>query len=387
MKHIIRLTLVMLFGLVCILSSGQDTIPTQVPSQNPTQKKYAKYLDFRFENGAMLSNNSEVGDQLVNSSYYNGIDFRLGFRKTNPNDVYSNIYRRPYLGVGWYSSTFHNSDVGKPHAIYFFMTMPIKFEQAKKFTLSYTGAFGVSYKFNPFDSISNPANIFIGSYRNCYVHLGFVANYKFSEKWQLNGTIGFKHFSNGSFKQPNYGINLIPLTLGVSYKFKDEEIDHYRKPVPTFIKNNQFNVMLAFGSKNYINNEPNYLKMTLGLNYLRAINYKYRIGVGMDFFYSGASELRTESGTASFSDAVSVAIVPNWEWVISKRLYVPLGIGIYLHHNVENDERYGFYERAGIRYRITEHLSTGATIKAHKGVADYFEWTLGYTFHKDPNHY
>ena len=214
------------------------------------------------------------------------------------------------------------------------MTRPIKFEQDKNFTLSYTGAFGLSYKFNPFDSIQNPANIFIGSYRNCYVHLGFVANYKFNEKWQVNGTIGFKHFSNGSFKQPNYGINLIPLTLGVSYKFKEDEIDHYSKPIPSFIKNNQFNVMLAFGSKNYINNDPNYLKMTLGLNYLRATSYKYRIGIGMDFFYSAAADLRTESGQASFADAVSVAVVPNWEWVISKRIYVPLGIGIYLHRNV-----------------------------------------------------
>ena len=107
----------------------------------------------------------------------------------------------------------------------------------------------------------------------------------------------------------------------------------------------------------------------------------------MDIFYSGAAELRTESGQASFSDAVSVAVVPNWEWVISKRLYIPLGIGIYLHRNEENDERYGFYERAGIRYRVTDHISTGVTIKAHKGVADYFEWTVGYTFHKDPNQY
>jgi len=43
----------------------------------------------------MLSNDSEISDQLVNSAYYNGIDFRLGFRKTNPDDIYSNVYSRP----------------------------------------------------------------------------------------------------------------------------------------------------------------------------------------------------------------------------------------------------------------------------------------------------
>jgi hypothetical protein len=145
--------------------------------------------------------------------------------------------------------------------------------------------------------------------------------------------------------------------------------------------------MVAFGSKNYINNDPNYLKMTFGLNYLRAVSYKYRIGVGLDMFYSAASDLRTGTGQAGFGDSWSVAVVPGWEWVLSKKLFVPLGIGIYMHRNIENDERYGFYERAGIRYKFNEHLSAGVTIKAHKGVADYFEWTLGYTFHKDPNQY
>ncbi len=381
MKRIYTLLVIALFAAQSGFS--QDSI--KISSEK--DKKYIKYLEFRFENGAMLSNDTELGDQLVNSSYYNGIDVRLGFRKTNPDDIYGTVYRRPYMGIGWYSSTFQNADIGKPNALYYFMTIPFVFEQNKKLTFNYTGAFGLSYNFNPFDSIQNPANIFIGSYRNCYVHLGLEANYKFSEKWQANATLGFKHFSNGSFKKPNYGINLIPLTLGVTYKVGDDKVEHYRRPVPEFIKNNQLNLTLAFGSKNYVNEDPNYLKMTMGINYLRAVNYKYRIGVGIDVFYSGASELRTESGTSSFSDAFSYAIVPNWEWIITEKLYIPLGVGIYLHRNVENDEKYGYYERAGIRYRVTDHLSAGVTIKAHAGVADYFEWTLGYTFHEDQNRY
>ena len=381
MKRILTLFVI----TVCTVHAAfsQDSVKINIEKD----KKFAKYLEFRFENGAMLSNDTELGDQLVNSSYYNGIDVRLGFRKTNPNDIYGTVYRRPYMGVGWYSSTFHNADIGKPNALYYFMTIPFVFEKDKKLTFNYTGAFGLSYNFNPYDSIQNPANIFVGSYRNCYVHLGLEANYKFSEKWQANATLGFKHFSNGSFKKPNYGINLIPLTLGVTYKVGDDKIEHYSRPVPEFIKNNQLNLTVAFGSKNYVNEDPNYLKMTMGINFLRAVNYKYRIGVGFDVFYSAASDLRTESGTSSFSDAFSYAVVPNWEWVITERLYVPLGIGIYLHRNEENDEKYGYYERAGIRYRVTDHLSAGVTIKAHAGVADYFEWTLGYTFHKDQNRY
>jgi len=376
-----------ILSLILILSNfflyGQDTINRlSIP-----EKKQIKYLDIRFENGIMLSNDTKVGDQLVNSSYYNGLDVRLGFRKSNPYDVYSNVYRRPYFGVGWYISTFHNADVGKPHALYFFLSLPIKFEKNKRFTSSYTAAFGLSYNFNPYDSINNPANIFIGSYKNCYVHLGYVANFKFNDKWAMNGTIGFKHFSNGSFKQPNLGINLIPFTLGVSYRFADDEIYQFPTEKPKYIKHNIVNLSFAAGSKNYEAGEENYLKTVFGINYLRQINYKYRIGIGMDVFYSAFSGLRNNSDASSFSKSFSVAVVGSWEWVLTKKIFVPIGLAFYLHRNEENNEREVYYERAGIGYRFTDHLSARLTIKAHKGVADIFEWTIGYAFHKDPNSY
>lgn len=371
----------MLFLFITPLTIAQDSLSlTAAPT-----KKYAKYLDVRLENGAMLGTGSELSDQLINASYYNGFDVRLGFRKTDPDDVYSNVYRRPYLGVGYYNSTFHNDDIGKPNALYFFLTVPIAFEQAKKLTFSYSAAFGLSYNFNPYDSINNTANIFIGSYRNCYVHLGFVANYKFNEKWAVNGTLGFKHFSNGSFKQPNLGINLIPVTVAVSYKMSKDPIDQYKKPIPAYLRHSLVNVTFSGGSKNYKSGEDNHFKTMIGVNYLRQINYKYRLGIGMDFFYADAAELRNTSDASDFSKSFSYAIVGSWEWVLTERLYAPIAIAFYLHRNEENGEITPYYERVGLRYRITDHLVTGVTIKAHKGVADIFEWTIGYTFHHDPN--
>ncbi len=378
-----RSIILLTFVLTSSFSYSQDTDSLQVAPK----KKQIKYLDIRFENGAMLSNDTEVGDQLVNSSYYNGLDIRLGFRNSNPNDIYSNVYRRPYLGLGWYSSTFDNEDVGSPNALYFFLTIPIVFEKNKKFTSSYTAAFGISYNFNPYDSINNPTNIFIGSYRNCYVHLGYVANYKFNEKWAMNGTIGFKHFSNGSFKQPNYGINLIPFTLGVSYRFADEEITQFAKPIPDYKRHNLVNITFTAGSKNYEVGGDNYLKAALGVNFLRQINYRYRLGIGFDMFYAAQSDLRNSSDASDFSKSHSYAIVGSWEWALTKKLYVPIGLAFYLHRNKENGEKTPYYERIGLRYRFAQHYTAGVTIKAHKAVADIFEWTIGYTFHKDTNEY
>ena len=352
------------------------------------RNKYVKYFDFRIENGAMMGDGSDVGDQLINSSYYNGIDFRLGFRVSDPDDIYSNVYRRPIIGLGFYSSTFHNEDIGQPHAVYFFMTMPFKFEQAKKLTFSYSAAFGLAYNFNAYDSISNPANIFLGSDKNCYVHLGFTMNYKLNKKFALNGSVGFKHFSNGSLQQPNKGINLLPLTLGVSYKLGEQEVLLENRKIPKYIRHNLWNITVSAGSKNYYKeDDTNHLKMVLTTNYLRQINYKYRVGIGMDFFYSADAELRNTSDDSAFSKAFSCAIVGSWEWAITDHIYVPLGIAFYLKSNKDNDENTPYYERAGIRYRFDNGFHTGLTIKAHGGAADIFEWSVGYTFKNDPNKY
>ncbi len=75
----------------------------------------------------------------------------------------------------------------------------------------------------------------------------------------------------------------------------------------------------------------------------------------------------------------------SWEWALSQNLYVPLAISYYLHRNTENGEVQPYYLRAGIRYRFNNQMFFGGTIKAHGGIADIFEWTLGYTIGKNPN--
>jgi len=79
--------------------------------------------------------------------------------------------------------------------------------------------------------------------------------------------------------------------------------------------------------------------------------------------------------------------VGSAEWVLGKHFYIPIGLGFYLKHHKENDELKSYYERIGIRYRFNNKIFAGITIKAHKDVADIFEWTVGYTFLKDNNKY
>lgn len=179
--------------------------------------KFIKYLDVSVEGGPMLGNGTDFGEQIRNSSSYSGVDARLSFRKGSET-LYSKLYRFPTFGVGFYAAKFHNANVGEPNAVYFFLNMPFSYPNSRAIKFSYFASYGLSYNFNPFNPADNPINVFIGSYRNVYAHLGFRAAYNISERTAISSTFGFKHFSNGASSLPNSGINLFPVSLGLQYR-------------------------------------------------------------------------------------------------------------------------------------------------------------------------
>lgn len=360
---------------------------SQAQNDSITKPVFIKYIDAAYEYGTIIGNGSEGSDQILQIPDYHGFDVRLAFRNRQKNDIYSSIYRKPHMGVGWFTSNFSNKDVGNPNAFYVFMTLPFSYKQDKKLTFSYSAAFGLAYNFFPYDSLNNQHNIFISTNKNCYVHFKFLANYQISDHWSLNASVGFKHASNGAIKLPNAGINLLPYNVGLSYKIGNENLEVEKIEPPAYTPHNLWNFKIATGTKNFEIGDPNYFKATLGANYLRQFSYKYRLGGGIEAFYTESPEKRSNNGSSSFADHWSVAAVGSWEWVITEKIHIPIDIGVYLHRNEHNKEFEPYYERIGVRYRFTQHLFAGLTIKAHNAVADYFEWTIGYTIHKDPNKY
>ena len=334
----------------------------------------------------MRGKGTESADKLASSTTYNGMEVQMGFINNDQSDVYNQLYNHPVFGFGWYASTFHQDIIGNPNAFYYFTKLPLYSEKNRKLSMSFFAGLGISFNFNPYDSVTNPTNVYIGTELNSYVNFGISMGYRISPKWVTDISLGFKHFSNGSVKLPNFGINIIPLSIGLTYKPKGFVPYAGERNVPQFIKNNQVNIAVIAAVKNYEIGEPSYLKAAVSVNWLRMFNYKYRLGVGLDIFYSAQPESENQTST-TFSNSMSYAVVASGEWVLNKHVYFPFGLGFYLKRNESNDERSSYYERIGIRYRFCNHLFAGVTIKAHKDVADIFEWTVGYTLHRDLNKY
>ena len=56
-----------------------------------TPKKYTHSLQFTLENGVIVSNGTQKSNQLIDRSYYNGLDLKFGWTKK---DMENSHYRK-----------------------------------------------------------------------------------------------------------------------------------------------------------------------------------------------------------------------------------------------------------------------------------------------------
>ncbi len=344
------------------------------------QSKFQKSLKISFETGPLISNGKVWADEIKDVVDYRGLDIQFGWRNLGPN-YYNHLYRYPTFGIGFTSSVNYFPEIGRPQAFYGFFQIPFSFRlNHQKYNLGYFSQIGIGYNLNPYDSIMNPRNQYIGSNLNAYVHFGIYANYKLSDRYTFFSSVGIKHYSNGSTKKPNAGINLVPVSIGIRTNLGPTiKIPTTRPDYPPLAKRGFWNFALYTGYKNYEIGESTYFRGGFGFNYLWEASYKFRFGAGLDLFYAEGMNHRFPNSEFSFKDRTSLAVVASGEWKLTPRLFMPMGLGFYLYRNSTNQEISAYYERIGFRYRLLNQFSAGLQIKAHKAKADFFEFTLAYT--------
>lgn len=343
--------------------------------------KYQKVLGISFETGPMLSNGTVWGNEVKDAVDYQAIDIQIGWRKIS-NTTFNYLYRYPTLGFGFSSALKNFTEIGRPQSVYGFMEMPFSIKGLnRRVRFGYFTQLGVGFNLTPYDSLANPSNRYIGSKVNGFINMGVYSTFKLSDRTDFQAAIGLKHFSNGAAKKPNAGINLFPLNLALNIKLGDiNPIPSSPPPIPPKEMVSFWNLIVYTGIRNYEIGDPSYFRGGLGISYVIEPAYRYRLGVGVDFFWAQGMNKRFPEQIFSFEDQTSLALVGTWEWQLTERLFVPIGLGAYLYRNELNQEISWFYERVGARYRFDNNMFAGMQIKAHKAKADFFEFTVGYTF-------
>lgn len=357
-------------------------------AQNPNNKegdnKNQLIFELEVENGGILPQKG-LKSTTYEGAYYNGLNFKVGWKQRAKKDQYYQIFNYPTYGIGLYSSTFHSPIIGSPFALYGFVQTPISPRANSKWTYDYRIGLGLSGNFKPYNEHENPLNLVIGSKNNVFIDLGLRAQYQISSHWKTGVGLAFHHFSNGAMALPNKGVNLVPITLSMSYQLNPEIKVNKDSILKPYSKKIHYDVNYGVGLKQLRDDmDQRFFKTTLSLYASKHINFKWRLGGGFDIFYSSSGNDTEIAGDQSGKLSSKLSGGPSFyiAHILNERLILNGNIGYYIHNQRFNGEIKKYFLRAGARYYVYKKINAGVSIKAHMGKADFIEWTIGYTFNK-----
>ncbi len=298
------------------------------------------------------------------------------------------MYNYPFVGIGyWYSDIGRSPYLGSAHAIFPYINFPLT--RKKDIQLYFRTGLGIGYMTKRFHRLDNYKNVVIGSHINVAISLLLELKKRIGEQFILSAGIGFNHFSNGSMKTPNYGINIPSISAGIAYRLSKENPYFKQKLLPELRpfefdgkKSVDLDVTAAFGYKDMRSEiGGRYVIFTTFANLLKPTTFKSKYGIGLDISYDGTDEqliLKEYHDTIDNKiKLVQTGLNLAYELNISKVSFIA-NLGIYLTSKYKGDGI--IYEKLALQYKISDHLFTSITLKAHAGRADFIVLGIGYKF-------
>lgn len=340
-------------------------------------------LEGKFHYGFLYAQHLEL--QLFNA-HFPAFEFSIE-KLTYGRHSWERAYNYPILGLSFFYSPLGNNPIlGSSYALMPFINFPLY--KTKSFTLGFRFALGIGYLTKKFDRISNYKDIAIGSHINAAINLMFEARYRLNEYFTLTGGISLQHFSNGSLKTPNYGLNAPLLNIGLAFRpVRDNRDigDRYIAPTEAFsttIRNSiEFNFGLALGYKNMTSElGQNYLVYHLFENTFFQVSRKSKFGMGLDLSYDGSHKKLLENAGIAVSGPFSImrpGVNAAYELVIAKLGFI-VNLGVYLSGKEKSNGP--LYEKFCFQYNFTKNFFAHVLLKVHFGRADYIGWGIGYKF-------
>lgn len=295
------------------------------------------------------------------------------------------MYNYPLIGVAlWYSELGNNQYIGSGIAIFPFINFPIIKDQHQ--TISLRIGMGVGYIEKPFHRLENYKNIAIGSHINAAANFMIEYRREINDRFIFSGGLALIHFSNGSIKTPNFGINIPSINAGIAYRLTKENPYLRKKLLPELYP-------FEFDGKRYMDIDFGFgmgIKDMQGEfgkqfhawsffgNVYKQISFKSKLGVGFDFSYDGSDLFKLErngSIVESKMEIIRPGLNFSYELVMS-RVSFTFGLGGYLGGREKSDGN--IYEKIGLKYLLSREVFAHVTLKAHAARADFIAFGIGY---------
>jgi len=363
------------FWLTLPAPAQTDTTAVTVP---PAREKSLFSIGLGVQHGFIFAHTIEV--QNTKGARPTGIEAILGWQR---NDAATfdlcHCYPRQGLMLAYYD--YDVELLGKSGTAAYFLEPT--YRMSDRVFFSFKGSMGLSYLSNPFDSISNPGNQSYSTHLSVYLQVGVGAWVQLSDKWWLNPSINYQHISNGGSRQPNKGINWPTAGVAVSYQpvsrpwyTGTRTTANYRRDSPV-----RYNVsLLGTVRRGYdeAGDRERYAVAGLAFQAGRQVGTLSMLTLGAEVYHDGnlKEKLRRDGLNAS---PVKAGLLVGHEFLLG-RFQFGQGLGVYVIDQTPYYDR--IYHRWGLQYHISPRISAGVNLLAHRHIAEFADFRVGYTFQK-----
>ncbi|MBK7172880.1 MAG: acyloxyacyl hydrolase [Bacteroidales bacterium] len=337
-------------------------------------------LEGRVNYGFLINHHLEM--QIFNS-HFPAFEINLG-KETFGEYRWQRMYSYPFIGVSyWYSHLGNSPLLGSAHAVFPYVNYPLIRDQ--KHELNFRLGLGLAYLTQKFDRIENYKYLAIGSHVNAAANLMFEYRWMFSPR--MNAAIGLAlmHFSNGSMKTPNYGINIPSLNLGLSYRLSKANPYLTRKMLPelyVFEFDGKRSVTLDLGATIAYKDMGSEYGRTFMIynvfgNVVKPVSFKSAVGAGFDLTIDRSDPFFLKRKGMEFDrefQKMRIGLNAAYQLSMSKLSYM-FNLGFYVSGKVRPSIS---YFKLGLHYDITPQVFATLALRTHFAQADYVGFGLGY---------
>lgn len=354
----------LLLVFLCYLNSI-----AQEPTPKPTE------IDVNYFQGNIIRHSTDIAHLITGRPQGVIINYN---RKTYGLNAWERRYNYPDWGFSLLYQDFDNEfvgDIASINAHYTFYLLKRKF-------LFRVGQ-GIALATNPFDIETNIRNNAFGS--RLLSSTFFQINYKqqLFEKIGFQAGITLTHFSNGSIRAPNTGLNTIAFNFGVHYKI-EESPKYIDKGDDPFKKERiHYNFLFSSGVNETdivgLGQRPFYIFTAFAD---KRLSHKSSIQLGAEAFFSLflIDQIRFEAtalprlGTTGDEDYRRIGVFVGHELHFA-RTSVITQVGYYAYYPFDFVSR--VYLRAGLKRTFGKKLFGSVAIRAHGANAEALEFGAG----------
>lgn len=245
----------------------------------------------------------------------------------------------------------------------------------KKISATMGLGLGAAWVTKKFSFASNIENVAISTNLNIMARLNVDLHYKISEESILFLGLYALHLSNGGFKKPNYGLNMLGASGGFSIAFGSAgrgatSKSHVREKLPTTWP--QIRLYVGIGIKETGDaGGPKYFPVTIQVAVTGKPTEYAILGFGVDVTHDLSSKFHIEQSNKTYSS-------PNDDFQVGASIYAEVPLqrfsvfarqGFYLYN--PNPRLPVGYQNIGFSYMVGHRSAIFISLKSHRNKADH----------------